>query len=81
MPCDDIVAAGPDSPLGAPLDFEGLSIGNRLAMQPMEGWDCLTDGRPSDNTRRRWQRFGQSGAQDDLGRRGLRGAARRPRQP
>jgi len=62
MPCDDVVAAGPDSPLGAPMEFEGLSIGNRLAIQPMEGWDCQTDGRPSDNTRRRWQRFGQSGA-------------------
>ncbi len=24
--------------------------------------DALEDGRPSDNTRRRWQRFGQSGA-------------------
>ena len=28
----------------------------------MEGWDCETDGRPSENTKRRWQRFGQSGA-------------------
>ena len=62
MPCDDIVAGGPESPLGAPLECGGLSIGHRLAIHPMEGWDCQTDGRPSDNTRRRWQRFGQSGA-------------------
>jgi NADPH2 dehydrogenase len=62
MPCDDIVKSGADSPLGAPLDFEGLTIGNRLGLQPMEGWDCETDGRPSEHTKRRWQRFGLSGA-------------------
>jgi 2,4-dienoyl-CoA reductase-like NADH-dependent reductase (Old Yellow Enzyme family) len=28
----------------------------------MEGWDGELDGRPSEFTRRRWQRFGQSGA-------------------
>lgn len=62
MPCDDIVAGGPESPLGAPLEFEGMSIGHRLGINPMEGWDCQLDGRPSENTKRRWQRFGQSGA-------------------
>jgi NADPH2 dehydrogenase len=61
MPCDDIVASGPGSPLGAPLEFEGMTIGNRLGVHPMEGWDCESDGRPSVNTKRRWQRFGQSG--------------------
>lgn len=62
MPCDDIVASGPESPLGSPLEFEGMSIGHRIGMHPMEGWDCQHDGRPSENTKRRWQRFGQSGA-------------------
>jgi 2,4-dienoyl-CoA reductase-like NADH-dependent reductase (Old Yellow Enzyme family) len=62
MPCDDIVMSGADSPLGAPLEVDGLTIGNRIGMQPMEGWDCETDGRPSEHARRRWQRFGQSGA-------------------
>jgi len=62
MPCDDIVSGGPNSPLGSPLDFDGMTIGHRLAVQPMEGWDCLTDGRPSENTKRRWKRFGLSGA-------------------
>ena len=62
MPCDDIVMSGPASPLGAPLEFDGMSIGNRIGTQPMEGWDCETDGRPTENTKRRWQRFGQSGA-------------------
>lgn len=62
MPCDDIVMSGPASPLAAPLEFDGMSIGHRLGMHPMEGWDCETDGRPTENTKRRWQRFGQSGA-------------------
>jgi NADPH2 dehydrogenase len=62
MPCDDIVAHGRQSPLGAPLEFDGMTIGHRLAIQPMEGWDCERDGRPSENTKRRWKRFGLSGA-------------------
>jgi NADPH2 dehydrogenase len=61
MPCDDIVASGPGSPLGAPLEFDGMTIGNRLGVHPMEGWDCELDGRATENTKRRWQRFGQSG--------------------
>ena len=28
----------------------------------MEGWDGMPNGLPSENTRRRWNRFGQSGA-------------------
>jgi hypothetical protein len=32
------------------------------AIHPMEGWDGLADGNPSDNTRRRWTLFGRSGA-------------------
>jgi NADPH2 dehydrogenase len=61
MPCDDIVASGPESPLAASLEFDGMKIGHRLGIHPMEGWDCQTDGRPSENTKRRWERFGQSG--------------------
>ncbi len=80
MPCDDIVSGGPNSPLGSPLEFDGMKIGHRLAVQPMEGWDCR-DRRPA---------VGEHQAalapvrpkrrQADLGRRGLRGAARWPRQ-
>ena len=62
MPCDDIVASGPESPLGSPLQAGPFTIGNRFAIQPMEGWDCHEDGRPSDNTIRRWRNFGLSGA-------------------
>ena len=39
-----------------------LSAGNRWAILPMEGWDGAPDGHPSDLTRRRWARFGESGA-------------------
>jgi hypothetical protein len=30
MPCDDVVESGPGSPLGKPLEFEGMHIGHRL---------------------------------------------------
>ena len=39
-----------------------LSIGNRFTVLPMEGWDGDQQGRPTDLTRRRWRRFGSSGA-------------------
>ena len=62
MPCDETVESGAQSPLGAALQVGKFSIGNRFAIQPMEGWDGLEDGRPSDNTIRRWRNFGLSGA-------------------
>ena len=62
LPCDEILLAAPQSPLARPLRLREFTIGNRFAIQPMEGWDASCDGTPSDNTRRRWQRFGQSGA-------------------
>ncbi len=43
-------------------DGQRKAIGNRFAILPMEGWDATPDGRPTDLVRRRWQRFGQSGA-------------------
>jgi NADPH2 dehydrogenase len=62
LPCDDAVQRAPASPLARPLDVEGYRVGNRFCIQPMEGWDGTEDGRPSDYTVRRWQRFGASGA-------------------
>lgn len=62
MPCDDIVASGPGSPLGSALRVGPFTIGNRFAIQPMEGWDGTGDGKPTDNTIRRWRNFGLSGA-------------------
>src|SRR5258708_22472075 len=52
---------GAQSPLRWPLDRGPFKIGNRIAVQPMEGWDAAPDGAPSEKTFRRWQRFGRSG--------------------
>ena len=62
LPFDDSVQHGPTSPLAQPLLNKLKTIGNRFAILPMEGWDGTEDGRPSEHTFRRWQRFGQSGA-------------------
>src|SRR5580704_7082587 len=62
IPCDLDLLRGTDSPLAQPIVREGINIGNRFAVQPMEGWDGTSDGNPSEHTLRRWQRFGRSGA-------------------
>jgi NADPH2 dehydrogenase len=63
LPLDDEVAAGDDAPLAQPWRLpDGRVIGNRFCIQPMEGWDCAADGRPTDFVRRRWRNFGRSGA-------------------
>lgn len=65
LPCDSAIATGPDSPLARPVEgvtVNGKRIGNRIAIQPMEGWDGTTTGGVTDPMRRRWQRFGESGA-------------------
>jgi len=62
LPFDDAVQPGPDSPLARPYVLGDKVLGNRFAVLPMEGWDSSADGRPSELTRRRWQRFGYSGA-------------------
>ena len=48
--------------LRAPIEIAGRPCANRFAVLPMEGWDGTDDGRPTDLVRRRWQRFGTSGA-------------------
>ena len=50
------------SPLAQPLEIGGVRVSNRFCVLPMEGWDGTLDGRPSEHTTRRWQRFGLSGA-------------------
>jgi 2,4-dienoyl-CoA reductase-like NADH-dependent reductase (Old Yellow Enzyme family) len=62
IPCDRDLASGTGSPLRWPLLKGAIKIGNRIAIQPMEGWDGTTEGNPSENTLRRWRRFGRSGA-------------------
>jgi NADPH2 dehydrogenase len=62
IPCDSKLTHGAGSPFRIPLARAEIKIGNRIAVQPMEGWDGTPDGNPSEHTIRRWRRFGQSGA-------------------
>jgi NADPH2 dehydrogenase len=62
IPCDHELMTGTGSPLRQPLVRGDIKIGNRIVVHPMEGWDGSPDGNPSENTIRRWQRFGRSGA-------------------
>jgi NADPH2 dehydrogenase len=64
LPCEDTIATT-DSPLTHPINnitVNGKRIGNRYAIQPMEGWDGTTTGGISEEMLRRWSRFGESGA-------------------
>ena len=60
--CDDSILKAPESPLAAPLSVDGIHVGNRWVIHPMEGWDAEADGHPSEYVRRRWKNFGRSGA-------------------
>jgi NADPH2 dehydrogenase len=62
IPCDHELICGDASPLRQPLIRGPLKLRNRIAVQPMEGWDGTADGNPSELTQRRWQRFAQAGA-------------------
>lgn len=62
IPCDVEVAPGDASPLARPVRVGDVSVGNRFAVHPMEGWDGTADGRPTELTRRRWRNFGAGGA-------------------
>jgi NADPH2 dehydrogenase len=61
IPCDSEIVTGAESPLRWSLNRGPFKIGNRIAVQPMEGWDATPDGAPTENTVRRWLRFGRSG--------------------
>jgi len=61
IPCDNEIATGIQSPLRVPLVRGPFKISNRIAVQPMEGWDATLDGMPSKNTVRRWRHFGRTG--------------------
>lgn len=62
LPLADQLLTAPASPLAQPLHTELGPVGNRWCILPMEGWDGALDGRPTELTVRRWQRFGLSGA-------------------
>jgi len=65
LPCEDAIIAGSTAPLAQPIKqvaINGKVIGNRYAIQPMEGWDGTGSGGVTDDVVRRWKRFGESGA-------------------
>ena len=62
LPFDETMFTGAESALAQPYTIYGKTLTNRFAVLPMEGWDGSPDGHPTDFVRRRWTRFGQSGA-------------------
>jgi NADPH2 dehydrogenase len=62
LPLDETLQQDAAAPLAQPYLYRSKPLGNRFSILPMEGWDGTSDGKPSENTIRRWQRFGQSGA-------------------
>ena len=63
LPVDDtILSAAEGSPMADSVDVDGIKVGNRWCIHPMEGWDAQPDGSPTEKTLRRWQNFGASGA-------------------
>lgn len=62
LPFDTEIQVGDESPLAQPYLYRDQQIANRFSILPMEGWDGTPEGKPTDNTRRRWRRFGASGA-------------------
>lgn len=50
------------STLARPVELDGLTIPNSLAVHPMEGCDGDAQGRPDDLTVRRYERFAAGGA-------------------
>ena len=48
--------------LAQPVQVDGLSLPNSLAVHPMEGTDGDSAGRPAELTFRRYKRFARGGA-------------------
>jgi NADPH2 dehydrogenase len=48
--------------LARPVRVGALTVGNSIAIQPMEGCDGTLDGRPGELTWRRYERFARGGA-------------------
>jgi NADPH2 dehydrogenase len=63
LPFDEDLISGEGNPLAQPYVLpDGSVIGNRFCTLPMEGWDGTLDGKPTEQTVRRWKNFGRSGA-------------------
>ena len=65
LPAEASGAGG--SPLAEPaaVVINGKRPSNRIVIHPMEGWDGTATGGVTDEMRRRWHRFGESGAEND----------------
>lgn len=61
IPFDSDMESGANIALNQPIEFQDRTIGNRLCVLPMEGWDGTKDGLPTELTKRRWRNFGISG--------------------
>jgi 2,4-dienoyl-CoA reductase-like NADH-dependent reductase (Old Yellow Enzyme family) len=48
--------------LARPVNVGGLTVGNSICIQPMEGCDGTLDGHPDTLVWRRYERYGRSGA-------------------
>jgi 2,4-dienoyl-CoA reductase-like NADH-dependent reductase (Old Yellow Enzyme family) len=59
---DDAPPSPGTAALARRFEHDGVAVGNRFCILPMEGWDGTADGAPSELTRRRWRGFGASGA-------------------
>ncbi|MCU0408076.1 MAG: hypothetical protein MUD02_03920 [Bacteroidales bacterium] len=58
----DIPFTSDISPLLQPVTIYGRTVANRLLVQPMEGYDSLPDGSPSELTVRRYHRYASGGS-------------------
>ncbi|MFN4147252.1 MAG: NADH:flavin oxidoreductase [Runella sp.] len=63
LPFDAVLLPPAERPFGQKIYLKsGKTIGNRLCILPMEGWDGTLDGKPSALTKNRWEKFAVSGA-------------------
>lgn len=63
LPFKEHLSSAGASSLGEAYQLRsGQTIGNRLCILPMEGWDGTLDGLPTEHTKRRWHHFATSGA-------------------
>lgn len=64
----DAPRVGEESEFSRSLEYKSgitgrsVRLASRWALLPMEGWDCLPNGAPSELARRRWLRNAESGA-------------------
>ena len=80
LPCDASTTSA-NSLLLDPIDRGDIKIGNRIAINPMEGWDGTPDGKPTEQHRPPLATLRPKRRQTHLGRRSRRRPSRRPSKP